>query len=133
MIFVGAHPDDETFGIGATLAQYAASGVKVYYVCATRGEVGTIDPDQMDGYVSVADVRWAELQRAGQVLGLTDIIHLGYRDSGMQGSADNKHPDSLAMASPEEVASRIVKIIRELKPDVMTARVSSVRALKIRL
>ncbi len=39
LVFAGAHPDDETFGVGGTLAQYAAAGVKVYYVCATRGEV----------------------------------------------------------------------------------------------
>jgi LmbE family N-acetylglucosaminyl deacetylase len=38
LLFVGAHPDDETFGIGGTLAQYAAAGVNVYYACATRGE-----------------------------------------------------------------------------------------------
>jgi len=50
LIFFGAHPDDETFGMGATLAQYASSGVKVYYVCSTRGEAGTVDPEFMQGY-----------------------------------------------------------------------------------
>ncbi len=119
LIFFGAHPDDETFGIGATLAWYAASGVKVYCVCATRGEVGTVDPDFMKGYATVGDLRWAELECAAQVLGLTDVIYLGYRDSGMQGSQDNKHPDALAMAPIEEVAGRMVKILRELKPDVV--------------
>jgi LmbE family N-acetylglucosaminyl deacetylase len=119
LIFFGAHPDDETFGIGATLAWYAASGVKVYCVCATRGEVGTVDPDLMKGYATVGDLRWAELECAAQVLGLTDVIYLGYRDSGMQGSPDNKHPDALAMAPIEEVAGRMVKILRELKPDVV--------------
>ena len=56
---------------------------------------------------------------AAQFLGLAGVIYLGYRDSGMRGSADNKHPDSLAMASIDEVASLIVKIIRELRPDVV--------------
>ncbi len=37
LLFVGAHPDDETFGVGGTLAKYAAAGIRVYYVCATRG------------------------------------------------------------------------------------------------
>lgn len=119
LIFFGAHPDDETFGMGSTLAQYAISGVKVYYVCATRGEVGTIDPEHMKGYASVGDKRWAELKCAAQVLGLADVIYLGYRDSGMAGSKDNSHPDSLAMAPVDEVAMRMVKIIRELKPDVV--------------
>ena len=119
LLFAGAHPDDETFGIGGTLAQYAAAGVKVYYVCATRGEAGTVEPQYMKGYTSIGDIRWAELRCAAQVLGLADVIHLGYRDSGMPGSKDNKHPDSLAMAPLDEVAGRIVKIIRELKPNVV--------------
>jgi LmbE family N-acetylglucosaminyl deacetylase len=119
LIFFGAHPDDETFGIGSTLAQYANSGVKVYCVCSTRGEAGTVDPELLKGYASIADKRMAELKSAAEVLGLAGVIHLGYRDSGMRGSIDNKHPDSLAMAPLEDVAARIVKIIRELKPDVV--------------
>jgi N-acetyl-1-D-myo-inositol-2-amino-2-deoxy-alpha-D-glucopyranoside deacetylase len=119
LLFVGAHPDDETFGIGGTLAQYAAAGVKVYYACSTRGEVGSASPQYMKGFTSVGDMRWAELKCAAQVLGLADVIHLGYRDSGMAGSEDNKNPASLAMSPVDEVAGRIVKIIRELKPDVV--------------
>jgi len=119
LIFFGAHPDDETFGMGATLAWYTASGVKVYYVCATRGEAGMVDPEHMPGYATIGDVRWAELKCAAQVLGLTDVIYLGYRDSGMTGAEGNKHPEALAMAPIEEVAGRIVKILRELKPDVV--------------
>ena len=42
LVFVGAHPDDESFGVGGTLAQYAAAGLKVYYICGTRGEVGEV-------------------------------------------------------------------------------------------
>ncbi len=119
LIFVGAHPDDETFGIGGTLAQYAAAGVKTYYACGTRGEVGVADPEHMKGYATVGDMRWAELTCAAKFLGLTDIIHLGYRDSGMPGTEDNKHPNALAAACLEEVAGRIVKIFRELKPEVV--------------
>lgn len=119
LVFFGAHPDDETFGMGATLAQYALSGVKVYCVCSTGGEVGTVDPEHMKGYESIADLRSVELKCAAGVLGLTGTVCLGYRDSGMRGSEDNKHPDSLAMASLEEVAGRMVRIIRELKPDVI--------------
>jgi len=119
LLFVGAHPDDETFGIGGTLAQYAASGIKVYYACGTRGEAGTVEPQDMDGYASIGDMRWAELRCAAQILGLVDIIHLGYRDSGMLGSKDNKHLDALAMAPVDEVAGQIVEIIRKIKPDVV--------------
>jgi len=119
LLFVGAHPDDETFGIGGTLAQYAAAGVKVYYACATRGEAGTVEPQYMEGYSSIGDMRWAELRCAAQVLGLAGVIHIGYRDSGMAGSENNTHQESLAMASLDEVTERIVMIIRDIKPDVV--------------
>ena len=119
LFFVGAHPDDETFGIGGTLAQYSAAGVKTYYICATRGEVGEADPEFMKDYASVGDMRWGELKCAAKILGLVDVIHLGYRDSGMPGSPDNKHPQALAAAPVDQVAGRLVKIIRELKPQVV--------------
>jgi N-acetyl-1-D-myo-inositol-2-amino-2-deoxy-alpha-D-glucopyranoside deacetylase len=119
LVFFGAHPDDETFVIGSTLAQYAASGVEVYYVCSTGGEVGTVDPKHLKGQVTIEQLRSAELKCAAEALGLAGIFYLGYRDSGMRGSADNRHPDSLAMAPIEEVAGRAVKIIREIKPNVV--------------
>jgi len=119
LLFVGAHPDDETFGIGGTLAQYAFVGVKVYYACATRGEAGSVSPESMHGYGAIGDMRWAELQCAAQALGITRVIHLGYRDSGMPGSDDNRHPGALVSAPIEQVADRIVKVIREVKPQVV--------------
>ncbi|MBM2825234.1 MAG: hypothetical protein HW402_898 [Dehalococcoidales bacterium] len=119
LLFVGAHPDDETFGIGGTLAQYATAGVKVYYACATRGEAGSADPEYMKGYATPGDMRWAELKRASHTLGLADVIYLGYRDSGMPGSEDNKHPQALVMTPVDHVAGRVVKVIRELKPEVV--------------
>ena len=119
LIFVGAHPDDETFGLGAILAQYAASGVRVYYLCSTRGEAGTVEPAFLRGYKSIGDLRWDELTKAAKVLGLTNFFHLGYRDSGMTGAADNKYPDAMVNAPVEEAAGHIVKFLREIKPDVV--------------
>ena len=119
LLFVGAHPDDETFGVGGTLAQYAAARLKVYYVCATRGEVGSASPESMEGYATLGDMRWAELKCAAQILGLTDVIYLGYRDSGMPGAEDNKHPQALVAAPLEQVAGRVVEVIRKLKPEVV--------------
>ena len=119
MIFFGAHPDDETFGMGSTLAQYVNAGVRVYYVCATRGEAGTVEPEFMQGFASIADLRTNELKCAAQILGLAGVIYLGYRDSGMSGSPDNINPEALAMAPVDEVAALMVRIIRELKPDVV--------------
>jgi len=119
LFFVGAHPDDETFGVGGTLVQYASAGVRVYYICATRGEAGKTDPAQAHGHDTLGDTRWEELKCAAKVLKLTDFIYLGYRDSGMLGSEDNKHPDALVGAPLEQVTGRIVKAMRELKPQVV--------------
>lgn len=119
LVFFGAHPDDETFGVGSTLAQYAASGVKVYYVCSTGGEAGTVDRRHLKDHDTIEGLRAAELKCAAEVLGLAGVFYLGYRDSGMPGSADNKHPGALAMAPLDEAAGRAVKIIREIKPEVV--------------
>ena len=119
MVYFGAHPDDESFGIGSTLAQYAASGVKAYYVCSTGGEIGTVDSKHMTNHDTIEALRADELKCAAEVLGLAGVYYLGYRDSGMRGAETNKHPDAMAMATLEDAAGRVVKILREIKPDVV--------------
>lgn len=119
LIFVGAHPDDESFGVGGTLAEYALRGVKVVYACATRGEVGAADPEHLEGHASPGDMRWAELTAAARELGLADVIYLGYRDSGMPGSPDNHHPRALAAAPLDEATGRVVRVLRQLQPQVV--------------
>ncbi len=119
VLFVGAHPDDESFGPGGTLAEYALRGHRVVYVCATRGEAGSADAEFMHGFESVADMRTAELDAAAKALGLDEVVHLGYRDSGMPGSEANGHPDAQINAPLEEVAGRVTAVIRRLKPDVV--------------
>ena len=119
LLFVGAHPDDETFGVGGTLAKYILAGASVYYACATRGEAGSVDAALLKGYENIGDLRWAELECASGILGLAGLYGLGYRDSGMPGSEDNHHAQALAAAPVEEVAERIVKIIRDIKPQVV--------------
>lgn len=119
ILAVLAHPDDETFGLGGTLALYAKKGYDVYYVCATRGEVGAADEVFMQGHETVAEMRTAELMRAAKILGLKEVFFLGYRDSGMPGSEDNKHPNAQVVHSVDEVAGKVVRYIRELKPDIV--------------
>jgi N-acetyl-1-D-myo-inositol-2-amino-2-deoxy-alpha-D-glucopyranoside deacetylase len=119
LIFFGAHPDDETFGLGATLAKYALDGVKVYCACATNGELGTVDPEYLKGFATIADLRQAEMACAARALGLAEVIYLGYRDSGMPGAPDNRHPKALMAAPLEEVVEKMVKIIRDLQPEVV--------------
>lgn len=119
LLSVLAHPDDETFGMGGTLAYYAQNGVDVYLVCATRGEVGEVDPQLLAGYRDIAELREEELRCAAGMLGLKGVYFLDYRDSGMQGSLDNQHPQALAAAPLEEVAVKVAAHIRKLRPQVV--------------
>lgn len=119
LLAVLAHPDDESFGMGGTLALYARRGVDVYLVCATRGEVGEMDPKMLDGFHSAAERRESELRCAAQHLGLKDVFFLDYRDSGMPGSPDNRHPNALVAQPLEVVTDKIVHYIRQLRPQVL--------------
>jgi len=119
LMAVLAHPDDESFGMGGTLALYAARGVEVHLICATRGEVGDVAPEYLEGYQSIADRRESELRCAAGILGLNGVHFLDYRDSGMPGSKDNSHPQALAAQPLDEVASKVVRYMRELQPQVV--------------
>ena len=119
LLFVGAHPDDESFGPGGTLAKYAAEGARVVYACATRGEAGAVPPEHLAGFATVGDKRWAELLCAARALRLAEVVHLGYRDSGMPGSPDNHHPRALMAAPLEDVTREIVTVIRTVRPQVI--------------
>lgn len=119
LLAVLAHPDDETFGMGGTLAYYSRRGVDTYLVCATRGEAGYIDQSLLRGYTSIAERREAELRCAAGKLGLSGVSFLGYRDSGMAGSPDNNHPQALVAQPLKQVAEDIARHIRRLRPDVV--------------
>ncbi len=114
-----AHPDDESFGMGGTLALYAQRGAAVHLICGTRGEAGEVDPQLLSGFASIAERRESELRCAAGKLGLTDVHLLGYRDSGMTGSPDNQHPNALAAAPLYEVAGKVATLIRQIKPQVV--------------
>ena len=94
LLAVLAHPDDETFGIGGTLALYASKGVAVHLICTTRGEAGDMPAALLEGFDSIAERREYELRCAADTLGLAGVHMLGYRDSGMAGSSDNLHPEA---------------------------------------
>jgi LmbE family N-acetylglucosaminyl deacetylase len=118
LLAVFAHPDDETFGAGGTLALYAHRGVEVHLLCATRGELGEAPPDRK-GFSSIAEMREAELRCAAGVLGLAGVHLLGYRDSGMPGSPENNHPRAFAAAPLGETARAVAVHIRRLRPQVV--------------
>jgi LmbE family N-acetylglucosaminyl deacetylase len=119
MLVVLAHPDDESFGMGGTIAYYASKGVAVHLLCATRGEAGTVEPQFLKKHKTIAKLREAELSCAAKALGLATVTYLGYRDSGMAGSADNRNRSSLFRAPVDKVAEKIVRHIRRLRPQVV--------------
>ncbi|WP_051304307.1 PIG-L deacetylase family protein [Calidithermus chliarophilus] len=105
---VFAHPDDESLGMGATLAKYAAEGVGVYLVCATRGERGWRGlEEEHPGPEAVGRVREAELRAAAGVLGVREVAFLGYPDGGLD------------RADPREATWRLVGHLRRVRPEVV--------------
>ena len=120
LMAVFAHPDDESFGIGGTLARYGADpDVRVVLVCATRGEAGEISDPELAVPERLGEVREQELRCACQALGVDALHLLGYRDSGMAGAEENGDPRSLVMADFDEAVGKIVALIRSERPDVV--------------
>ncbi len=122
LLAVHAHPDDESFSTGGTLAKYAAMGFQTSLVFCTRGEAGDIqDPAFVPPApgLAIKDIRKLELERALKVLQVGSVYFLGYRDSGMAGSPDNRHPKAFARADLEEATAKLVRIIRRTYPQVI--------------
>ena len=119
LMAIFAHPDDETFSIGGTLAQIAAEQVDITLVVATRGEEGEIASTVNADRGTLGVVREAELNCAAQALGVDKLYLLGYRDSGMDGSSANEHPQAFINAPPEQVIQQLVELMRAHRPDVV--------------
>lgn len=119
LVSVLAHPDDETFGMGGTLAKYAHEGVTVYLICATRGEVGEMDKKYLEGFESTSQRREFELRCASKKLGIKEVFFLNYLDSGMAGSEHNRDPQSLWATPVMEVAAKVYDLLKQLKPQVV--------------
>jgi LmbE family N-acetylglucosaminyl deacetylase len=118
IVFIFAHPDDETFACGGAIARYAATGTAVHYICATPGESGTIASDLL-GESSVAEFRTAELLCAAETLGMRAVHLLGYRDSGMSGAPDDQRDDALIASPRAGVVGKLVALLRTLRPQVV--------------
>ena len=114
-----AHPDDETFSVGGTLARAVSLGWRVTTICATRGEVGEIAPGTAATPETLGAVREQELRVACAALGVTDVRFLGHRDSGMDGTPENKDPRAYVNAMDDEVVEELSTIFREDPPAVV--------------
>lgn len=108
LLAVFPHPDDESLGLGGTLAKYSAEGVQTYLVCATRGERGWNGPeDQNPGMDALGKIREGELNCAAEHLGLKEVTFLDYID----GDVDQ--------ANPQNIIADIVAQIRRIQPQVI--------------
>ena len=117
-----AHPDDEGSKGAATMARLADAGVQCVLVCATGGEAGDILNPAMDrpGVTeNLGEYRRKELAAAAAIIGYGEVVHLGYRDSGMPGSEDNANPAAFVNAPTSEVLQRVVEVVRRVRPDVV--------------
>ena len=114
-----AHPDDETFGVGGVMARAVDEGHRVVIVCATRGEAGEIADPSLATPETLGEVREGELRNAARALGVEDVRFLGFRDSGMAGTPENGHPAALLNAKADDVVGKLVRVIREVRPDVV--------------
>lgn len=119
LLGIFAHPDDEILGPGGTLARYAAEGVNVVLVVATRGEAGEIQRPGAATPETLPQVREEEMRCAAVALGVAEVIFLGYRDSGMAGTVENEDPRAFINAPADEVVHRLVAIFRQLRPEVV--------------
>jgi LmbE family N-acetylglucosaminyl deacetylase len=108
LLAIFAHPDDESLGAGSTLAKYAAEGVEVHLICATKGERGWVGSEQDNpGLQELGRLREKELQAAAQVLGITQVYFLNYVDGDLDQAPEMKAIDKIAA------------LIREIRPQVV--------------
>ncbi len=122
LLTVHAHPDDESSKVAGTLARYSDEGIQTTLVCCTGGELGDIANPAMDREevkLNLATVRADELARATKVIGFSEVVMLGYRDSGMAGSEANNDVRCFHQAERAEAVSRLVAIIRRTRPQVI--------------
>jgi N-acetyl-1-D-myo-inositol-2-amino-2-deoxy-alpha-D-glucopyranoside deacetylase len=120
LFLVHAHPDDEAVSTGGIMARAHDEGRRVVLVTCTRGELGEIhNMDEAATRPHLAEVRAQELRRAGEILGVDRQEFLGYRDSGMAGTAGNEDPASFHRAPAPEAAMRLASLLREERPDVV--------------
>ena len=103
LLAIFAHPDDESYRAGGTLALLAQKGVQVWVLCATRGELGILDL----GPEETGEIRKTEMECACRALGINSPLFLDYRDG------------TLAQVEEERAVEQIVQVIRKLRPEVL--------------
>ena len=107
LLFVFAHPDDESFSGAGTAMKYAAAGERIALVTATRGERGKTGDPPLCAPTELPAWRERELREAARIIGFDELHLLDYKDREL--------PD----AQPDEIRRTLVSVIRRLKPSVV--------------
>ena len=108
LMCVLAHPDDESLGMGGTIAKCTSHGIETHLITATRGERGWFgDPKDNPGLEMLGKLREAELLRAAKELGICDVRFLDYIDG------------ELDQVDAAEAVAKIVFHLRWVQPQVV--------------
>ena len=86
IMVITAHPDDSEFGTAGSVAKWILEGKRVVYVICTSGDKGTDNPDIPSH--QLAKIREKEQEDAAKVLGVSDVVFLGYPDQGLEDTPD---------------------------------------------
>jgi len=119
---VRAHPDDECFTVAGCLCRYSDLGYSTVLITCTGGENGEIVDPELDTEEvrrNLGEIRREELMRSSQILGVSHLELLGYRDSGMAGTPENEDPRSFNKADLDEAVARLVSLVRRYRPQVL--------------
>jgi LmbE family N-acetylglucosaminyl deacetylase len=106
VVAVFAHPDDEVFGPGGTLALFAKEGRDVYIITVTNGDAGMNSLSEDDGR-SLGEIRTDELKASAKAIGVKDVFFLNYKDGTL---SNNLYHD---------IADKVQAKIEELQPEIM--------------
>lgn len=106
-LFVFAHPDDETFSSGGTIALLSKAENTVSLICATRGEAGELGTPPIATKENIGEIRESELRNASRIIGIKTIYFLNYIDA------------TLKKVSRKELSAKILTLLKKEKPDVV--------------
>ncbi len=118
IVFLHAHPDDESTQTSGSMARASAAGDRVVVVYATNGDHGEAPEDLAPGE-TVAQRRRLEAEASARATGTQRVEWLGYADSGMTGWEQNDAPDALHGSDLEEAARRLVQVLDDEDADVL--------------
>jgi len=107
LLLVFAHPDDESFSCAGTVAKYVKAGWRADLIVATRGEAGESGPYKATGE-RLGDIRQKEVEKAGEILGISSITFLGYTDGTLVNEHDGELEDKIFQYMQKEIPDCII-------------------------